>query len=164
MGLKRSCWLYNGVTRALYEEALAICRELGNQYAIGNILNNLAAFEYSEGDYKAAYSQFAESLTMAQELGDKIVADKIAISYALDGFAALAVQRNEADLAARLAGAAEQLRESINYNIEPPERRFRDRYLASLRAMLSEGDFSTAYQQGRKMRLDEAVALALGEK
>ena len=142
---------------------MAICRRLGNQYAVGNILNNLAAAEYGEGDYTAAYAHFAESLTIAQELGDKIVGDKIAISYALDGFAALAVRRGESGLAATLAGAAEHLRESIKYNIEPAERRFRHAYLASLRRMLSNGDFSTAYGQGRKLKLDEAVALALEE-
>jgi tetratricopeptide (TPR) repeat protein len=147
----------------LLEGALTICRQLGNQYAIGNILNNLASVEYGEGDYTAAYSHFAESLTMAQELGDKIVGDRIAISYGLDGFAALAVRRGETDLAARLAGAAEQLRESIKYNIEPAERRFRDAYLASLRTVLSESSFSAAYGQGRKLKLDEAIALALGE-
>jgi predicted ATPase/serine/threonine protein kinase len=153
----------DAAARPLLEEALAICRQLGNQYAIGNILNNLAAAEYGEGDYTAAYSHFAESLTMAQELGDKIVGDKIAISYALDGFGALAVRRGELDLAARLAGAAEHLRESIEYNIEPAERRFRDAYLAPLRAVLSKEAFSTAFVQGRKLKLDEAVALALGE-
>jgi tetratricopeptide (TPR) repeat protein len=153
----------NAAARPLLEEALEICRQLGNQYAIGNVLNNLAAAEYGEGDYTAAYSHFAESLTMAQELGDKIVGDKIAISYALDGFAALAVQRGESDLAATLAGAAEHLRESIKYNIEPAERRFRDAYLAFLRAGLSEDAFSTACEHGRKLKLDEAVALALGE-
>jgi hypothetical protein len=100
---------------------------------------------------------------MAQELGNKIVGDKIAISYALDGFGALAVRRGESALAAMLAGAAEHLRESIKYNIEPAERRFRDAYLASLRVALSEGTFSTAYGKGRKLKLDEAVALALGE-
>jgi len=152
----------NTAARPLFEEALAICRQLGNQYAIGNILNNLGAAEYGEGDYTTAYFHFAECLTMAQELGDKIVGDKIAISYALDGFAALAFRRGESELAATLAGAAEHLRESITYNIEPAERRFRDAYLASLRAELSEGAFSTAYEQGHKLKLDEAVALALG--
>jgi hypothetical protein len=33
-----------------------------------------------------------------------------------------------------------------------------------LRAALSEEDFSRAYSQGRKLKLDEGVALALGEK
>ena len=157
----------DAAARPLFEEALVICRQLGNQYAIGNILNNLAAAEYGEGNDTAASSHFAESLTMVQELGDKIVGDKVvgdkvAISYALDGFAALAVRRGESELAAGLAGAAEHLRESIKYNIEAAERRFRDAYLASLCAVLDEAAFSAAYEQGHKLKLDEAIVLALG--
>lgn len=154
----------DAAARPLYEEALALCRQLGNKYAIANILTNLAAAEYGEGNYAAAYSHFTEGLTMARELGDEIVGDKMAISCSLDGFAALAVLRGETELAAKLAGATEHLRESINYNIEPAERRFRDAYLACLRTILSEDDLSRAYEQGRKLKLDESVALALGEK
>ena len=101
---------------------------------------------------------------MHRDSGGEIVGDKISISCLLDGLAALAVLRGETELAAKLAGAAERLRESINYNIEPAERRFRDAYVASLRTMLSEDDFSRAYGQGCKLKLDECVALALGEK
>jgi predicted ATPase/tRNA A-37 threonylcarbamoyl transferase component Bud32 len=154
----------DATARPLYEEALAICRQLGNQFAIGNILTNLAAAEYGDGDHTAAQSHFAESLKMAHGSGDKIVGDKISISYTLDGFAALAVSRGESELATELAGAAEQLRESINYNIEPAERRFRDAYLAPTRATLSEAVFSAAYSKGRRLKLDEAVALALGSR
>ncbi|MCA1624635.1 MAG: protein kinase [Acidobacteria bacterium] len=149
--------------RPLYEEALTICRQLDNKYAIGNILTNLAAAEYGLGDYTAANSHLAEALTMSQELGGKILGNKIAISYILDGFAALTVQRGESEMAARLAGAAEHLRESINYNIEPAERRFRDTYLAELKTKMDEADFTNLYEQGHKMKLDEVIALALAE-
>jgi hypothetical protein len=102
---------------------------------------------------------------MAQESGDKIAGDKIAISYSLDGFAALAVRRGEPELAAKLAGAAEHLRETINFSIsEPADRRFRDACLGSLHALLSEKAFSKAYDEGRKLKLEEAIALALRDK
>lgn len=63
--------------------------------------------------------------------------------------------------AAQLAGAAEQLRDSFNYHIEPAERRFREAYLESTRPLLSEADFAEAYGEGCKLKLDKAVALAL---
>jgi tetratricopeptide (TPR) repeat protein len=154
----------DAAARLLYEEALAICRQLDRTYSIANILTNLAAAEFGDGNYTAAYSHFTENLTMHRESGDEIIGGKIDISYALDGLAALAVLRGETELAAKLAGAADQVRESINYNIEPAERRFRDTYLASLHTVLSEDDFSRAYRQGRTMTLDEGVALALGAK
>jgi tetratricopeptide (TPR) repeat protein len=154
----------DAAARPLYEEALAICRQLENKYALANIVINLGAAECGEGNYTTSYSHFREGLTTAWELGGKIAGDKIAISYALDGLAALAVVRGETELAAKLAGASEHLRESINYNIEPAERRFRDAHLISLRSVLSEDDFSQAYEQGRKLGLDEGVALALRGK
>lgn len=147
--------------RPLYEEALTICRQLGNQFAISNVLINLAAAEYLQADYASAAAHFTEGLTMAQESATGVVGDKIAISYALDGCAALAVRRGDAAFAAQLAGAAEQLRHSFNYHIEPAERRFREAYLESTRAMLSEASFGDAYAQGRNLNLDQAVALAL---
>ena len=153
----------DAAARPRYEEAIAICRQLERNYATANILMNLAAAEFGERNYAAAYSHFTEGLTMQRESGGQIVGDKISISYALDGLAALAAVRGETELAAKLAGAAEHLRESINYNVEPAERRFRDAYLASLGTVLSEDDFSRAYGQGCKLTLDEGVALALRE-
>ncbi len=154
----------DAAARPLYEESIAICRQLDNNYSTANILTNLAAAEFGEGNYSAAHAHFTEGLTMLREASGEIVGDKISISYLLDGFAALAALRGETELAATVAGAAEHLRESINYNVEPAERRFRDAYMASLRTMLSDGDFSRAYGQGGKLKLDDCVALALGEK
>jgi non-specific serine/threonine protein kinase len=155
----------DAAARPLHEEALEICRQLGNKFAAANILNNLAAAEYSDGDYASAHSHFAEGLNLARESGDKIAGDKIAISYSLDGFAALAVERGESELAAKLAGAAERVREKINFNIsEPAERRFRDACLRFLHDMLPEDAFTEAYAQGRKLKLEDAIRLALGDK
>ena len=154
----------NAAARSLYEEAVTICRQLNRTYSTANILTNLGAAEFGEGNYAAAYSHFAEGLTMHRESGDEIIGGKIDISYALDGLAALAARRGETELAAKLAGATERIRESINYNIEPAERRFRDAYLADLRKVLSDDDFSKAYGEGRKLKLAEGVALALGQR
>jgi tetratricopeptide (TPR) repeat protein len=151
----------DGTARVLLKGALEVCRQTGNKYAIANILNNLAAAELGDGDYEQACVHFTEGLTMARESDGKIAGDRIAISYSLDGFAALAVRYGEAEVAARLAGAAQHLRQSMNYNIEATERRFRDTYLASIHALLSDEQFAAAYEQGRKLELDESIALAL---
>jgi non-specific serine/threonine protein kinase len=151
----------DAAARALYEEAIVICRPLNNKYATANILTNLGAAEFGEGNYAAAHAHFTEGLTMHRQGGGEVVGDKISISYLLDGFAALAALRGEAVLAATVAGAAEHLRESINYNVEPAERRFRNSYMASLRTTISEADFDRAYGHGRKLTLEECVALAL---
>ena len=144
--------------RPFFEESKTIFRQLGNKEAAGAMLHSLGIVAYYAGDYQAAQSHFAEALTTAQELGDKI-----AVSWSLEGFAGLAAEGGKAELAARLSGAAKHLRESIGYVLEPIDRRFRDAYLSKLRRALPETEFTAACEQGRKLKLDEAIALALSE-
>ena len=142
--------------RPLFEESLAISRQLGNKEGICGIYNNLAAITFGEDDFAAAHLHYAEALAMAQELGDKIT-----VSYSLDGFAALAVKSGDTKRAAQIAGAAEHLRESLGFDTEPAERRFRDAYLVELQTVLDKENFAVFYEQGRTLSLKKAVALAL---
>jgi non-specific serine/threonine protein kinase len=140
----------------LFDESIAIFRKLGNKNSVSNTLNNLGVVTFADGDYRTARAYFLEALTTAQEFGGKIV-----ISHSLDGLAALAVERGDSQRAARLAGAAEELREVIGFQREPAETRFRDTYLTKLRQTLGEPTLLVAYEQGRQLKLDEAIALAL---
>ncbi len=145
--------------RSLLEEALSLSRQLRNKEGICGGLNNLGAAAYGEGDYQAACSHYAEAMATAQELGDKV-----SVSYSLDGFAALAAKGKDFVVAAQLAGAAEHLRQSLGFESEPSERRFRDAYLADLRSAITEEIFSQNYRQGCQMKIEKAVALALGDE
>lgn len=149
----------NTAARPLIEEALTISRQIGNKEVLSSNLINLGAVAYSEGDFGAGRMHFAECLVTAQELGNKIL-----IAYALDGFAAFAAAGEDAELGAKLAGAAEQLREQIGCRIELSDRRFREAYLAKLKIVMDEEAFAKAYEQGRKLKLEEAVALCFEEK
>ena len=140
----------------LFEDSIAIVRQLGNVNAVSNGLTNLGAVAFALADYQNAGAYFTEALMTAREFGGKIV-----VSHALDGLAALAVERGDSERAARLAGAAEELRQVIGFQREPAETRFRDAYLTKLRRTLSEPTLSVAHEAGRKLRLNEAVALAL---
>lgn len=142
--------------RPLFEETLAIADELGIRQRTGEILKNLGAVEYAENNYEAARKYYSEALLFEQKLGDKV-----SVSYALDGFAALAVKHKNFAVAAQLAGAAAQLRESLGFQTEPAEHRFREAYLAELHSVINEGNFTEAYQRGRKMKIEEAIGLAL---
>jgi non-specific serine/threonine protein kinase len=144
--------------RPFYEEALAICRQTGNKQGEVGSLNNLGATTFGENDFAAAHSYYAEAITMAMQFGEKV-----SLSYSLDGFAAIAVERGDTESAARLSGAAEYLRESLGFDTEPAERRFREIYLIKLKSILDKENFSVFYEQGRALSLKKAVALALNE-
>ena len=141
--------------RPLFEEALAICRQLGNHQGVNCTLNNLGAVAFGEGDYEAARSFYAQALAAAQESGERIT-----LSYSLDGFAALAAKCGKSEIAVQLASAAEHLRESLGFEIEPAELRFRNSYLAELRDALDEETFAKLYEQGRALRLEKIIEIA----
>lgn len=143
------------VARPLLEESMAILKELEYKQAVGSVICNLGIVSYRQGDFAVANSYFLEALATAQEVGQKQL-----VSVCLDGFAALAIVQTKSNLAAQMAGAAEHLRETIGYEIEPSERLFRKDYEKKIRRALDEKTFDTAYQKGRTLALNEIVALA----
>jgi predicted ATPase len=61
-----------GTARTLYEESLAIRRELGDKLGIAASLGNLGVMAYEQGDYGAARTLYEEGLAIRRELGDKL--------------------------------------------------------------------------------------------
>jgi tetratricopeptide (TPR) repeat protein len=142
--------------RTFFEKSFEIFKRLSDKNKMTSVLTNLGAVAAEENNFKKAHSHYTEALIMAQELGYKSE-----ISDCLDGFAFLATRQGEMELAARLAGAVEQLRETINCEIQPFENRFRNAYLAELKIELDERAFRNFYEQGRKLKVEEAVAISL---
>jgi len=57
--------------RSLYEQSLAIHRQLGNQKGIANALDNLGLVAENQGDFSAARALHEESLDIYRQLGDQ---------------------------------------------------------------------------------------------
>ncbi len=56
----------------LYEEGLAICRELGDVQGVAGALNNLGNLEVARGDYEKGRKLYEEALAIKRELGDQL--------------------------------------------------------------------------------------------
>ena len=141
------------VARPLFEEALDLCRKLGNKEGVCGSLNNLGATEFGLGNDGAPRKHYAEALRVALEIGDKVT-----VSYSLDGFAAILLREGDAEEAARLAGAADFLRESLGFDMEPAEKRFREKYIEQLKVNLPKEIYVEAFTKGRGLKLDDALA------
>ena len=61
--------------------------------------------------------------------------------------------------AARLWGAAEALREVTGYTLSAPEARLYEPYMFAARSELGETAFRAAYEEGRAMTEEQAIAL-----
>jgi non-specific serine/threonine protein kinase len=138
----------------LFKDAIELFRKLENRSALGDALNNLGAAAFCEGDLQTARQSFEESLAIARELENKIT-----ISYSLDGFAALAIEDGDLEHSANISIAAEDIRNSIGYQIESAERAFRERYLNRLRALGGGKYLDHANRNSGTITIDEAVAL-----
>lgn len=139
--------------RELYEQSLAIGRELGHKAGMAFSLRGLAAVAGLEDHPAEAESLFCESLRIETALHSRPD-----IAACLEGLA-----RTSGDLerAARLLGAASALRESAHSAVSQFEQAHHARRLAEVRSGLGETRFAAAWDQGRAMPQDEAVAYAL---
>ena len=141
--------------RALDEDNIRRARELGNEQLEATTLDGLARHALDEGRAEVALPIAAESLRIYHQLGDPhgiaIELRRCACAFALTGRAATA---------AELLSIAEALHEEIGGTM-PWVARMEEEALATIRTQLDEVAVAEAWERGRKLTADEAVAVAL---
>jgi tetratricopeptide (TPR) repeat protein len=137
--------------------ALELARGVGDDREISAASRSLAAAMIELGETEQAASLLAESLALARELGEPH-----GVAVCLDTFAGLAATGGEVERAATLFGASDSVRASIGALRQPDHQILYERWLARTLAHLDTKAYSTHYESGRALTLDEACALALG--
>ncbi|MGH2359457.1 MAG: ATP-binding protein [bacterium] len=143
----------NELARAYYQESLDIQRALGDQRGIATTLLNIGRVASREGDSRRASELIAESLTIRAAQGNRT-----RIAECFEGLAT-AVQSSEDS--ARLLAAASVLRETAGTPMPLAERADYGVMIDRVRGALGPTGFQAAWDQGRALSLDQAVALAL---
>ena len=144
---------------AYFEESLILGRELADKFLIANASVELGRTDLGRGDLERAAVYLRESLILWREFGDVY-----GIFEGLWGLAQAAAASGEARRAARLFGAAARLRESSEVHlmeIEYPE--FAE-HLDAAHSRFEEAGWIRAYEEGRAMVLEEAIAYALSHE
>ncbi len=140
----------------LMEESLELRRQLGNKWGVGVSLGMLGWVAMRERDWERAIARLGESLEVRQEIGDKGGS-----AWCLERLAGVAMAQGQAEKAVRLFGVATVLRSSIGSVIDPVDQ---DRYkknINSLHAKLGREKYKAAWDEGRAMTMEQAVAYAL---
>ncbi len=143
--------------RMLYDESLAIRRTLGHRSGIAESLCWLGRLCGRQGDADRARGYFRESLMVLRHLGDRL-----AIAAVLESVARLEGGLDQPWRAARLLGAAETLRESIQAPLSPAEREEHGRDVSAVREAVGRRRFQTEWERGRRATLEEVTEFALG--
>jgi DNA-binding CsgD family transcriptional regulator len=138
-----------------FEDAAGIFRELHAWIEIARCQAGVGWVALADGDLDLARARLAESLRINQACGQRL-----GIARGLEAFAALAAARRQPEQAARLAGAATQLRESLGQPTGIGSRS--EKLLELARDRLGVAAAAALFAEGREMTADDAVGYALG--
>ena len=141
---------------SLFEDSLDVFTQLrvkNFQVAIKSQLGHIARYT---GDLPRAKSIYRETILDWQDIGNRG-----AIAHELESFAAIAIAEEEPERALKLFGAAEALRERSNSPMTDFERVEYDQMVAHVRSLVDEEEADLLWVEGRSMKTDEAIDLAL---
>lgn len=159
LGNLGAAWLYLGDlerTTTSQMEALAIAQDAGMINMVGAIYSNLGNVANRQGETERATAYLREALTLNVTMNDPRQ-----IAVALERFAAVAVTDGRMDRAARLLGAAHRIRARLGSIAASAEREETERTAGASRRALGAGDWSTLFDAGAALTIEEAVAYAL---
>ena len=143
--------------RRLFEESLAIHRDLDDAWGVSHSLSNLSFLALEAGDAETARTLLSEALAIERESGHQP-----RLANALEMSARLAAADGQPALAIRLYARAALLRERVRgltFEVGWPDP---TPNLDDLRSRVGEETFEEEWERGRAMTLLEAIDQAIG--
>jgi predicted ATPase len=144
--------------RALAEEILSLWRVAGAKRDRALSLQRLGDVAFAQGGVAQAREFYAEGLTLLRECDSPY-----SVAQGLEGMAKVASAQGRSERAARLFGAADALHQAFSRPLPPYLKSEHDQRLTALRQTLNEPAFTAAYESGRLLTWEQAVADALDE-
>jgi non-specific serine/threonine protein kinase len=144
------------VARLLYERAMAMYRVLGDDRGVASMLLNLGIVDHDRA--ADVIGVFEEALLIFSRLGERR-----SVAECLDSLAVAGAALDPATTAALLA-ASDTLLIAIGAARWPDEQAVYVRTRQMVRSTLGEAAFELAWEDGRRMRLEEVIALGLGRR
>ena len=145
-----------GAARSFCQQSLAAFHQLRDGWGIASVLSDLASLSFDQGDNAEARRLYGESIRMFQELGHKR-----GIARALECLAASAAAQSHAEQSLHLAGTAAALRQRLGAPLTPAEAFKFEKALEFARRTLGTAAGLTAWMEGWKMPVEQAVQEAL---
>jgi predicted ATPase/class 3 adenylate cyclase len=142
--------------RHWFGEAIAAYEEIADRRFVVVCRSDLAHALRRAGENDEAEALYRQTIHAWQHLGNRG-----AVANQLEGFAFIAVTRGDNRRAARLFGAAEATRELVGAAMMPYERPEYEAQVRRLREGADVAGIDSAWGEGRRLALDDAVSLAL---
>ncbi len=143
--------------RAQFTALETLFTRIGDRHRLYVSQSELAHIERYDRHYEAAEQLYRQTIVEWQNLGHRA-----AVANQLECLAFIANARQQSETAATFLGAAEILREAIQISMSPLEQAEYDRQVAGLRTRLDPLALAAAWDTGRAMSMEQAIAFALG--
>jgi len=140
-----------------YEQSITLYENVGASWSSWAHAWMAYAF-LQQGNILKARETFETALRQFQQ-GNIL----IGLIYTIEGFAGLNVKQGQPARAAQLFAWADARREELGNKRPPVEQADVNRDITAWLEKIGEGAYSAAYEEGRKMTTDEAIAYALEE-
>jgi len=144
------------LARHYLEEALSMDRQIGDRSSIANALNNLGNVMRTLHEFSTAQALYKESLSISLDLDDKW-----AVAYALEDAGQMYALSDQAELAFRLVGAADAIRDEIGSPRSSAEQAKLNEMLQRAAAALDEASRKDAVASGRSTPLPQMIDFIL---
>jgi predicted ATPase/DNA-binding CsgD family transcriptional regulator len=143
-----------GDAEASLDEATPLAREGALTWILGRVVRVRAELRARQGELHEAESLALEALNLGHAAGDQL-----GLVDALELMARLAVEQGRAREAVRIWSAADSRRTELGYRLVV-ERAAREAALTAAKEALGQDDFVTAWAEGAKLSVAEALAYA----
>jgi len=139
------------------DESLTLNRQLGDTANLATSLCNRGDLACDQRDYRGATALYRESLALVEPRGPRFLA-----AHSMEGLAQVAAAAGNWSRAARLCGAAQEIRARVQSPRAPAERGGYEELVARLRAVLSVDTFADEWASGRAMPFAQAMSYTQG--
>jgi non-specific serine/threonine protein kinase len=140
---------------AAYAEALPTLRAMNNDVAPPGMLHNFGYVALGRDDPRDALRTFLQSADGYRSIGG----DRRALAECVIGMGAAAVRLGQAELAARLFGAAQATLEELGTSITPSNQADYERGRSELAGRLSPAQLAAYLAEGRRLSVEQALDL-----
>lgn len=142
--------------RRLFEGVLTRFRDSGDQLGVTYALSALAGVELNEGRAEVAIDLLQQSLRLRQQTGDSHE-----LVECMESLAAADCMVGQTERGALLLGAMAARREALGTPLPPVARADYERTVTRARADLGATAFAAAWERGRALSIEQAMAVAL---
>ena len=142
-----------------FKRSLTVCREAGDKRGEANALRWLARVDLQSGDRASARARLSDALRAfrAFEMREELLG-------CLEDHAEVAEAEGKHEIAAGLVAAAARSRERLALTRSPRGELRWQALVARLRRAMTEGPFDSAWVDGQRWQIDEAICQALSEQ